>query len=101
MLDMSFLPKKLQQEILIHQGLLILSRGVRIVQPYDLRTPQAVKHEDTIDSNDWTAFVNRKVSLVHVMRRGCEHALIRIPLGKCKYQNLEAFIKKMLYEEIL
>lgn len=91
--------KELERELLKLKTESVLKRGVRLVMDYNLRTSQQIKHEDTIDSKDWTAFVNRKVSLVHVMRRGCPHVLIRIPLYSAKYSNLTKFIKTALYED--
>lgn len=101
MLDTSFLPQKLIAQIKVHNAMLVMSRGVRLVQPYDLRTPLQIKAEDTIPGNDWTAFVNRTVTLIHVMRHDCPHILIRIPLKKRPYTNLVEFIKKCLYEDLL
>lgn len=92
--------KELERELVKLKTISVLKRGVRLVRDYDLRTSQPLKHEDTINSKDWTAFINKKTTLVHVMRRGCPHMLIRIPLYSAKYRSLTKYIKAALYEDM-
>jgi len=54
-------------------------RRVRIKYPYDLRTDQVEKSLDCAKGEDWTAFINQKQTLAHVMRWGHPSLMIRLP----------------------
>lgn len=78
-------------------------RRVRLVLEYDLRTDQAAMSLDCIKSEDWTAFVNRAQTLVHVMRWGHPSLLIRLPKMDMKKYSRKAIrntVSKRLYEDL-
>lgn len=85
----------------IEQQLQQSRRKVRIIFPYDLRTDQVIKSLDCIKGDDWTAFVNSKQTLVHVMRFNHPSILIRLPKLQMKgFSNtkMASFIANLLYE---
>lgn len=73
--------------------------SIGIVRPYDLRGTLESKSLDTLTHTGWTAFVNNRGTLVHILpREGDFH--IRIPLYHnmkgCSNQYMDRFLKKVL-----
>ena len=68
-------------------------RRVRLKLDYDLRTDQVVKSLDCVNSRDYTAFVNKARTLVHVMVWGHPGILIRLPKMDMKKYSRRAMIK--------
>ena len=80
---------------------MVLNRRVRVKSGYDLRTPLAAKAEDADEFDGWTAFLNNRGTLVHVMRKGCGFMMIRLvvyPLKNASDDYKNSYISKRLYE---
>jgi hypothetical protein len=76
-------------------------RRVRLRMEYDLRTDQAAKSLDCIQSNDYTAFVSKGLRLIHVMRWGHPGVMIRLPglnLKNCSRRKICEIVLNLLYE---
>jgi len=78
-----------------------IKRRVRLKLDYNLQVDQVSKSMDCAKGRDWTAFVNRKRTLVHVMMYDHPAILIRMPRLKMKEWSNKAmkeFIAQLLYE---
>lgn len=76
-------------------------RRVRLKLDYDLRTDQVAKSMDCAKGEDWTAFINKRRNMVHVMRYDHPALLIRLPRVDMKDlgpKAIRALISRLLYE---
>ena len=76
-------------------------RRVTLKLDYDLRYDQASKSMDCTRGESWTAFINKRRTLVHVMRHGHPSILIRLPklnLSKLTDAAISRFLQDLLYE---
>lgn len=71
-------------------------RRARLILDYDLRTDQVIKSLDCINSRDYSCFVNKARTLVHVMIYGHPGILIRLPR-----LNMKEFSRKKMQKTIL
>jgi hypothetical protein len=80
---------------------LILNRHVQVKPYYDLRTKLEDKYEDAKTFEGWTAFINKKGNLAHVLRNGQEYMMIRLchlKLKGCADDYINKIVSQRLYE---